>query len=297
MLWAVLTFVAVIFWSVAILVDKYIVSGQLNRYGAILFFAAFGSVIACIAAALIFPVKILDAWPLTIAVTAGIAWITGMLFYYKGITVEEVTRAIPILLASPVFTAILAAVFLNEIFSWQKYVGIALIIIGGFGISTKERFQLRVSKSLLLMVFASLLFSFNGVLLKLALVASNNDNFSVYFWQRAGAAATLPIFALMSWREVRSFVENKAKAATALLAGNLLGATGGVLGVTALSLGYATLVSAIVAIEPLTVLIMAAVAGIFWPNFVREETGLKIFLQKFLWIALMVSGALIVVLI
>lgn len=59
-----------------------------------------------------------------------LAGFLGMLFYYHILRANAVSRTVPLSAVYPLFTALLAVLFLGENVTWQRFLGTILIVFG-----------------------------------------------------------------------------------------------------------------------------------------------------------------------
>ena len=126
MLWAYLTLLAVAVWGLANIIDKYVVSKRVKNPLVPLIIHGFGGLVF---AALLFLVRgIIIPSPMFVfySVLLGMLYFLVILFYFKSMRLEEVSRIIPLMGLHPIVTLIFATIFLGEIFTGIKYLGIFL---------------------------------------------------------------------------------------------------------------------------------------------------------------------------
>ncbi|MBI2176627.1 EamA family transporter [Candidatus Woesearchaeota archaeon] len=234
-----------------------------------------------------------SGWVAFAAFSAGVVLTFALIPYFRALASEEASRVVPLWHFSPLFTLVLAVVFLGEVLTWSGYVAFALILAGGFLVSTRrigDAFHL--SHAMVLMLLSSFLFAVSDVLLKFAY--SNNDGFwGVFLLTSFGA--TLGHFSLFVMPGVRgSFskaVSNGGAAFFSLLAlSSVTGIFGNLLWNLALLSGPVTLVSAFISFHSFFVLALTTGISVRFPSFLKESIEPRTIGVKAVAIALMASG-------
>ncbi|MBI2580482.1 EamA family transporter, partial [Candidatus Woesearchaeota archaeon] len=101
------------------------------------------------------------------AFLGGVLITYALIPYFRALSLEEASRVIPMWHFAPVFTLILAVIFLGEILKPLSYAAFALILLGGFLISVRRvREVFHLSPAVAFMLLASLFFAASDVLLK-----------------------------------------------------------------------------------------------------------------------------------
>src|SRR3989344_5712481 len=132
MLWVFLALMSTFIWALANIIDKVLRTKFLKSSLALT--AAFG-IISFIFSFILFlfiGVPLLPFWHGFSAFMSGIVLTIGLIFYLKALAIEEASRVIPLWHLSPIFTLILAVVFLNEVLTPMRYAAFASILFGGF---------------------------------------------------------------------------------------------------------------------------------------------------------------------
>lgn len=101
-------------------------------------------------------------------IIAGILWEVLIYVYIAALSFEEVSRVIPLWSLSPLFTFVLASIFLGERLSGMDYIAFTLLVIGSLLVSTHiQQFKkIRLSKAFYLMLLAVFLIVVHFVILK-----------------------------------------------------------------------------------------------------------------------------------
>ena len=293
MSWVLFSILATLVWAIVNTVDKYVLTKLVRKPVILLMILGIIGLIASFLVYLFHGFSYLSYFNISLALVAGILYIIGILFYFKAVKIEEISRVIPLLYLSPLFVSILAAIFLGEIFTPIKYLGIFLLIIGAIFISSKNSIKISFGKAFWFMVLASLVFSVNAVITKYLL--GFVDFWTIFSYIRIGAFfALIPIF-FFSFKDLIFAVRRYGKKAIIVISLNEILALVGVILITiAMERGYVTLVNAISSIQPFFVLLIAVILSIFYPKILKEEIGKSTVLLKLIAITLMFVGVILI---
>jgi len=224
------------------------------------------------------------------ALLAGAAFAASSLCYFRAIKVEEISRVIPLYSLSPLFVAILSALFLKEVFRPGQYLGVLLLVLGAALLSLKSLRGWKFGRGLHWMLLAVALISVGSVASKHVLAAA--DPWTVFAYGKLGTlAATLPL-AAAGWRGLRSAL--KANGPRVLL---FTGLSEGLTSITtifilyAAAAGYVTLVNALVGTQPFFLLLFTALLSLYRPDILREELNGGLIARKLAALAAMAAGA------
>jgi len=294
MSWILFSILAVIVWAIVNTVDKYVLTKLVRKPVILLMILGIIGLIASFLVYLFHGFSYLSHFNIALAFAAGILYIIGVLFYFKAVKIEEISRVIPLLYLSPLFVSILAAIFLGEIFTPIKYLGIFLLIIGAIFISSKNSIKISFGKAFWFMVLASLVFSVNAIITKYLL--GFVDFWTIFSYIRVGAFfALIPIF-FFSFKDLIFAVREYGKKAIIVISLNEILALVGVILITiAMARGYVTLVNALSSVQPFFVLLIAVILTIFYPKILKEEIGKSTVLLKLVAITLMFIGVILVI--
>ena len=131
MTWLYLSILAAFLWSTVNVVYKIIVSRLVSNPRIPVLVNAF--VKMTIGAVIVLVTRVsLTPWQLTVAVGGGAAYLVGSLFYFQAMQREEASRVVPVFALWIIWAVIAAAIFFQEIFSVDIYLGILAIILGSF---------------------------------------------------------------------------------------------------------------------------------------------------------------------
>ncbi len=293
MSWVLLAIVGTFFWASANIVDKVLRTKYLKS--SIALTASFGIVglVFSFILLLVIGIPSLSLQHLTAALVAGILMPYLIIPYLKSLSLEEASRVVPLWHLSPVFTLVLAVIFLNEILTPLRYVAFAIILLGGFLISARRiGTAFHLSPAVALMLFSSFLVAIVDVLLKFAY--SSGIFWGIFFaWYFGMTLSQLSLFILPTVRKNFSRSFRKHNFAIVIFLSVLSGFIGFVLYSNAISIGPITLVSVFVSFQSLFVLILAMFISLKFPRIIKETIDAKTIGIKMVAIGLMAFGLLL----
>lgn len=287
--WVLYALVGAVIVAAVAVIDKTVLSKWMARpSGSFFAFGAIETVIGLIAfAALGFPILPFPAAAAALATGAGYAAAT--LFYFRALKVEEASRVVPLYNLSPIVTAILAAVFLGEVFGPSTYLGVALVTFGAAMISLKRVRGWRFGKGIAWMLGSVGFVSVSSIVSKHLL--GSVDPWTLFAYSKLGIAFVAlpasvdgaPAFMAAVRRHGRRVV-----AFTALSEG--LTSIVSIFFLLAASTGYVTLVNALIGTSPLFLLLLTSLFSVYRPDILKEELGNGALARKAAAIACLLAG-------
>ena len=237
--------------------------------------------------------------PATATVGSSIAALSsGMFFGLSGITsqrvlfTQEVSRTIPVTQSSPIFAALLAMTFLDEPISLLQWGGIIATVTGSIMLSLRIRDvgTLFLHKSFYMLMLSAFFFGTANVVGKHAL--TDLPILYTHGMRMLALGLIFLAFALRSesWNDVRGYFANRSPALLFVGMNEFITANVGILLMLwALSLGPASLVTALFGTRALFVVLYSTGLAMIWSGSLGEQTSRGNIVVK------MVSAALIVV--
>ncbi len=295
--WLGLIILSAFLFSIIDVMDKFLCS---NKIKSVFTFMVITNTISVIFASfLLFFVdfKISWGWPLFFAAISAVFYFFLWVFWIKALKVTEVSRSIAIYSSAPIYTAIMAVIFLQEQLSLIKWLAIVVIVIGSILCSyekTVEKKSNGFNPMYLLVVLAALCSSLGGIVSKAAMQTMHPfvvDIVAVY--------AGIPLFLLLFLKkgvfdEAVEVIKN-TKIIFPFLIRGLFGFLGTVTFYLAISAAPVSLVNAgFGGINPLFVFGISILLSLFWPKFIKENITPVILFQKALAIILIVSGVVLI---
>jgi transporter family protein len=287
--WIILTILAAIILAASYIIDKFVLIKQKP-----IVIAIFSTLVFLVGPIFIFLIKGVPKISLIAAVfsmlTGFFSFIT-IYFYCKAVQEGEVSRIVPLISTSVIFTLILSTIFLKEIFSFWKYIGIGLIFCGSILISSNKKTKLIFDKGFFLAIITAIFSGITSVLIKYSLNLA--DYWAVFSYQRIGAFLLVMPFIFIMRKELIKFVKNKKKAMLVSLS-VLISLFAMFLITIAISIGFVSLVTSLISIQDLFLLLFTFILGIFFPKILNEEINAKIVIVKTIAIVTLLFGVILI---
>ena len=293
MSWILFSVLAALIWAIKGILDKFMLANYIKKpIVPVLILGVFDLA----AIALIFLINGFDPLSLqnlALALVGGLASLMIIILYFEAVQIEEISRVIALIYLTPLFVTVLAAVFLGEVFTWDKYAGILLLIAGAVLVSYKLG-KITFGKAFWYLLLASLFFGIYAIITKYLLGFA--DFWSVFSYTRLSMIiCMLPIF-FFRYKDLLETLRERGKMAVfSASSSEALNLIALLLFTAAASAGFITLVEALTAVEPFFVLLFTVILSMFYPRILKEETGKKIVAIKLLAIILIFSGTILVI--
>lgn len=236
----------------------------------------------------------MSAFNIFLALIAGICYLLAVIFYFKALKIEEMSRVVPLFYLSPLFILVFAAVFFGEIFNFLNYLGIFLLMIGAIWISSRSFLKITFNLAFWWMMIAVVTWSANLLLVKYLL--NFTDYWTIFAWIRIGGFIGMIPLLFIYLPELRRTTKKYGKKVLVVMSLSETITLISILLVTiATSIGYVTLVEALSALQALFVLLIALALSVFRPSILKEELGGAVVLQKVIATILMFVGVILIV--
>ncbi|UCD20516.1 MAG: EamA family transporter [archaeon] len=271
------------------ILDKHVVSSELKDP---IFCTTFFGIVNFVLMAIIFVIagqNLLWNSSTIFAMISGVALAFGVIFYYKALEHEEVSRVLPMLAIIPLFVLGISTVFLGETFSSLSYVGIVALVSGAFLISIKNIKHIRLSKVFGIVIIAAVFFAIRTPLIRKATFGLNF--MQTAFFVSLGLFIVALILFVFHHPRIRGKMKIRGLEYLALADGIGVGAV--LLSVWALSLAEASLVSALGSVQDFFVFLLAIMFA--HKGFVKEHLGRRTILLKIIAIALIILGSILII--
>ena len=289
--WLLFALLSPAFWGLNNVFNKFLMTKKFQGYFSLISYLHFIDLV--FAAVIYFATPISFELPYAVfAMLVSLMPLCAFWFYSKALMIEEVSRITPLFQFIPILVVVLSAIFLNEILSPQKYLGIALIIVTSLLISYKKS-QTKTSllSTFKLMIPFSVIMSVYTVSLKYLL--DYIDYWSIFFWMIIGSFFAVLFFLSFSnprkeFKQTVPSIGRKSFVVAFVSEGTYV--LGTVCSLVAMSLGYASLVSAVGGLQHFFVFVFMLLVSLFVPNVLKEETTKNVVALKSVAIALMFVG-------
>jgi len=227
------------------------------------------------------------------AAVSGALWGPSLMLLFYALRVMEVSRVVPVFHTFPVFVAIMAVVFLDERLLPVHWLAI-LAVVGGAGLVTVGQDQGKTSQrttlAFALLVLASIITAVATLASKMALEEMNFWNVFALRSLFLGAVLLTPAMRPQSLRQVRAVLARGRAVGLILFTEGVVAQAGVYTMLLALSLGPASLVSALTSTRPVFVLIISALLSTRLWRVLDEPLTRKALVLKGVSTAMVVGG-------
>jgi drug/metabolite transporter (DMT)-like permease len=227
-----------------------------------------------------------------LALLNGLFYVAGIYFYCRAVQEGEVSRALPLFGTISLFTLLFGAIFLGEIFTPIKYLGVFLLIFGSFLISYNKKTKIIFNKMFWFAIVGSLIFSFNAILQKYLL--NFTDFWTVFSYERIGAFLVLIPFLFFIRKDFSVFIK-KIRPVGLVSSSEVFNIAGLLFTTIAYSVSFVGLVKALASTQDFFVLFFAVIISIFYPKILKEEINKSVLIFKIIAIILIFIGAYLII--
>lgn len=270
MTWILFSILAAFFWASGNIIDKFVFTRWVIKP---IIPVIVGGVIGLLASLIIYLTQgfvALSDINIFLGILAGVFYVVSLTFYYKAVNIEEISRVVPLYYLMNFFIVFFAFIFLGEVLTPVKYLGVFFLAMGAILVSQKDSIKLRFNKAFWFMVLSSGTFALSAIITKYLLNFA--DYWTIFAYLKGGAiVALLPIIFLNFNGLIDTIKKNSNKAFGAMAASETLNVLAGLLLTLAISVGSVTLVTALSSIQPFIVLVFSLFVSIFYPTIFKED--------------------------
>jgi uncharacterized membrane protein len=290
--WIILALISTVFFAIAGLLDKFILSTHS-------FDSKFYIVCQIILQQLfIIPVFLFAGveftYPASIfAILLGSFQVIPAIFYIKAMQNEEVSRVTALENVYPIFVLLGAAVLLGETLTFKHYIGGLILTVGAVLVS--YRFKGNgglpgISPAIKQFYVYWAFTAFYYLALKYLLASMNEWN--LFAWSSVGNLIMVaPLLADEGVRrETLNFFGNHTSAIGALISEETFHSLGMICSISAIALGSVSLVTTVGTLQPFMTLISVVALSQFKPGLISEELNSGALMQKFMSVVLVSVG-------
>lgn len=294
--WIVLSVAAYFLQAVAVVLDKFLLSGRVQRPSTYAFWVGVFGLGAFVL--LPFGFFVPASSVITNAVISGVAFTVGLFFLYGAIQAGEASRVAPIVGAlSPIFTFLISRVVLGETLERGEFAAFAVLVVGG----ALAAFPLRrraphaanhYARIFLYAAVAAFLFAVTYVFEKA--VFNGTPFVNGFMWTRIGGfLGALPF---LVWSRSRNSIFAAPRMADRFTISAFLGnKVAGAVGFFLLSLAVAraptvSLVNALQGVQYALIFLIALFLSRYLPAVIREEATTPVLIEKIAAIVLIGGG-------
>lgn len=297
--------------------DKFMLSKKFHSSITYAFYVGIWSVLNFVL--LVFSPYVPSPKWLLIDLLAGALFLFTIIFWYKALHQSEATRVVPIVGGlTPIFTLVLATIFLGETLNQKHLVAFPVLIFGGVLISVKhtkvyavtrlvERVQevfgliharyLPMRRLLINSLVAAFFFAAYNVLIKY--IYMNEPFLGSFVWSRFGTfLATLFILMVPEWRAAITEHQRGVKKQSSMaffLSVRFMAAMAFIMLNWAISLGNVAMVNVLQGVQYVFLIIIVLFLSKVVPAIYNEEMGRDVVLQKLGGILLVSYGLYVLI--
>ncbi|MBW2992078.1 EamA family transporter [Candidatus Woesearchaeota archaeon] len=290
--WILFSILAAFIWAVVNIIDKYVLEKWVRKPIVPVIILGFFGLIAGFFVLLFKGFPLLSPLNTALAFIAGIIYFSAIVLYFKAAKIEEISRVAPLFYVEALFILLLATLFLGELFTPMKYLGIVFLVSGAILISIRK-FKLSFGKAFWMMMLAAFILGIYHVITKYLLNFS--DFWTVFSYVRIGTFLPLIIVLYPNIKHMKDTMkEHGAKAYWVMILAEGLNLLAVLFITIATAIGFVSLVKALSSVQPFFVLLIVLVLSIFYPKILKEEIGRKTVFLKFIAIFLMFIGVMLI---
>ena len=270
--WLIFALLAPVLWGFSNVLDCAIRREFVKNDTAITFFLAATRLPILIVFFIIIGFEIPPINAVFFILLGGMMWMSPYILYYKAIEFEEPSRVVLVMQTAPIFVLSISFFAIGETLAFYQLLAFILIIIGGILASIKKLEGIwRFSRAFWMLILATFLWAVSDVIFK-KFEPEFNGFLSALTFYFLGSFLTAPLMlAIPTAREkiLKSFSGLPSRAWTLLIIDQILGISGSFAFAYALTLGKASLTSAIISIQPLIVILFSLLLS----RFIKEVTA------------------------
>jgi drug/metabolite transporter (DMT)-like permease len=278
--WFYFVIFSLILISTTNIIDKIVVSGYSITPSAYVMILGGASLIPLITLPF-FGLTPLPVYVIVLTVIVGFLRIYSNLPYYKALTIEEVSRVVPLIQLTPIFVLGLSSIVLNETLKTQTYIAFILLVLGGTLFSIKPGKGVRLSLAFYLLLLSDFLIALYIIILKY--LYSFNDFYTIFILVQVGMfLAFCQMFALKSFRNdlIQTYKTTTKRIGMVLIVEQVMSYIAIASSSYAISLGPVALISALSSLQPVFVLLFATILSLQFPRVLDESMTRADFLLK-----------------
>lgn len=230
----------------------------------------------------------------------------ALLLLYRSLKIGDVSKIIPMIGGLvPIFTILLAMLFLDESFSSLQWLALFFLLLGtvllawlpsGHSLWTKVLIWFGLVKQknfIALMTAIAAAFFFAVFFVATKYVYLNQSFFSAFIWIRLGTLVCV-LFLLITAKNRKEIFAGlkhlKKKKSVLFFANQGVAAVGFLLQNYAIFLGSVALVNALQGVQYAFLLVLGGLISVFYPKLLQEDISMAIIIQKIVAISLISLG-------
>ncbi|MCW1296732.1 MAG: EamA family transporter [Candidatus Parvarchaeota archaeon] len=290
-IWFIFALLAPASFASCNIIDKFVLSKAIkNPYIYVIFFT-FIEICFALLILLFFNVDLVHPYSI-IGILCGVAAFFSYLLYSKAMSIEEASKVTPLIHITPLFVIFFAVLFLNEILIFEKYLGISLVMIGIFLISSeKVGKKWGFSPALKFMLLFAMIYGFVDIVEKFLL--KYISYLSLIFLISFGSfLSALSMLFIKNFRNefLGTISKIKVKIFLIVVISEIFYYVGITSFLIATKIAPVSLTSTITSIQPLFVLFYTTILSVLAPNVIKEKVNVSILSKKVVSIVLILIG-------
>lgn len=282
-MWLFIALLAPIFYAVSNILDSFLTNKNFKSIWALTFYSSFFPILFLPIIFIFYDFSLPPISSIPVLIIVGLVNILYLYPYFKGLQNDDTSTAVAFFGLGRIFIPIWAFMLIGEKLQFNQYLGIIFIITGCIALSFKGKIENRIkfSKSILYILLAAFITSFEGVLLKYLF----NENLSVGMGMATEIVFSFLLSLLLLFnKKTRLVIKNNFS----IFKKNLLvfsleeGATfvAFFFGTYVLTIAPVSLARSISALTPIFVLIYAKIFSKKYPQLFAEQKGFLIDIKK-----------------
>lgn len=291
--WIFFALAAPALFSVTNFFDKFIIEKKVRDPLIITILTGFATLILGIGIFIFRGFQLLSFQETVLLLISGILLDFYLIPYFKALTLDDVSKVVPLFQFLPIFVLGLSYMFLHETLTIKQLLGFAFVIVGGFTLAT-ERVDGKIfkpRKSLWLMLTACLLYSLTSIIFKFVVIKQD-------FWitlEYESIGISLGAFSLLLLPQIRNnFIKESKNFRSSLwivLSLNEIIAVGAQLCASyAYLLAPVALVSVVGGAQPFFVLTYGLILSLLFPHIIKEDIRKSTIFWKIISICIIFIG-------
>lgn len=293
--WVIVSLLSTLLFAFVTILDKRLVAVEFPSVRAFnVIFGLLQFYVAAVAFSAVIPLVGFDGGSgIPWATASGVLWAVALTLFFHGLRLEEASRATPIQMTAPVFTAVVSVAFFDEVLNLGQWAMILVVVVGAALVNARpEGGRIRSVHGR-----ALVLLSASAAVMAMAFIATDQatDRMNVWAVQAWRAPSMGTMLLALSLRpavvaELRTVVRKPRAMALMYLTEGLMAPVAALTFVWAVSLGPVALVSAVTSSRPLFVLMIGtALSTPLW-NVLHEQVDRETIGLKVIAIAMVIGG-------
>ncbi len=240
-------------------------------------------------------IQILPLTPTDAALIAllGVLWVIVIYSFVIALSIEEVSRVVPVFNIYPIFVLLLSSIILKEALPNTYYLSFFLLFIGGIIVSThfNDLGNIKISKAFLIMLVSCISFALYIVILKHLLLKHNFWSMYVLTGIAGALAAGCTLVLNKPRKEAISGIKSlKGTGTYFFIATSIIGYLAFALYQYSILNGPISIVAALDGFQSLFLFTYVIILSLFFPAFFREELTKSALITKGLALSSMAAG-------